>query len=180
MCCLLVTSDFSIPSPYALGLPRQAVYSIRPIARRDDPKCKRLLAASANNERSLMPKSHSSAPVTPLQSGLGTVKSNVEVAVAGDVDDDQSSHATGSSASLGPLERSRKRRSSNSNVDDSRPRSTTIRRVHQRRRLETSKQRVGFALHALAERACCAYICIRTADNSLRIVPELPLPHGKP
>lgn len=182
----------SIPSPYASGVPRETGSSIRPMARRDDPKGKRPLAASANGERSLVTtrsdqtftsRSRGNVSVPPSPSDRGTADSTDEVTVAGDVDEGQPSNTTAPSASSGPLERSRKRRCRNSTVDDSRPRSATTRRVHHRRRQETSRHRAGSAPHALPQRACCAYIrtsslSSMTGDYGLRAVPEPPLPHG--
>lgn len=124
----------SVPSPYASGLPTEAVPTIRPMARRDDPKGKRPQTTSANDERSLAPISRRCASVPPSPSDLDTAEpesdDDYKVTVAGDIDDYQSSHTTAPSASLGTLETSRKRWRRNSTVDDSRTRSATTRRVH--------------------------------------------------
>lgn len=179
----------SLPSWYTSGPSQGAANSIT-----DDPKGKR--PASTNDERSLTTtrgippftsrsRRSPSVPPSPLYpstaeyESYSNSESDDEVTVADDADDDQSSHTTGPSTSEGTQEASHKRRRHNSTVNDvTHPHAATTRRIHQRRRLERSRQRAGSAPHTLAQRACCAYILTRTTNNSLRAVPEPHLPHG--
>jgi hypothetical protein len=158
----------SMPSPQASGFTREATSSNRPMARRDDPKGKRPVAASP----------------PPSPSGLSTAESGSstesddddDLTVAGDADDDQSSHNTapGPSASVPTLDGSRKRRRRDSTVDEPRPRSAATSRIHQCRRLERSMQSAGTATRAPSRRASCR--C--NLRGSLSSIAQPPLPHG--
>jgi hypothetical protein len=149
----------SMPSPHASGLPQEAASSIKPIARRDDPKGKRPMAASP----------------PPSPSDLSTAEyddDDDDVTIAGGADDDQSSHTTapGPSASTNTLDGSRKRRRRNSTDDESRPRFASTSRIHQRRRLERRMQRTGTAPSRRASCGC-------NLGGSHSSVTEFPLPH---
>lgn len=172
----------SMPSPYASEHPQGAVSSSRQMARDDDPKGKRR-AISTDDEGSQ--KSLSAAP-SPSDLGFtasDTSSESDDDTVAGDVDDaddDQSSDTTAPSASVGTLDRPRKRRRRNSTVNNSRPRSAGNSRIHQRRRLERSMQRAGAVPPAPAQRASCACVLTlssdETTDNNSRAVAHPPLP----
>lgn len=156
-----------VRSPQASGLPQEAAASIRPTARRDDPKGKRPMAASS-------PPSPSD--LSTAESGSSTESdddADDDETVAGDADDGQSSHTTapGPSASVPTLNESRKRRRRDSTVDEPRPRFATASRIHQRRRLERSMQRTGTAPSRRASCGC-------NLGRSLSSVAEPPLPHG--